>query len=665
MKRIVALMLMLALLLTFTACGSKDGKDDAGKKEQTIDVYESIDETVPSGGFYQVHSIVGVKNMLENPNGNFKILRDIDLEGAVLKSVGTAFTGMVQGGLYTISNFTLEPADNGNVGLFGELEGDVSDLTLANVTIASGSNSQKIGTIAASNNGWITGCKLTGTLRVENAAEDALCGGIVAENTGEIVNCEFGVEIEYSAPGTAQIGSICGSVQGGKVNNVVANGGLDITNGDGKTVGLLAGTAKDIDFVSAVYMGGVNAVDGKLFSNMVGVEENVTLTKCAWRDNSAEPLPEKEQALRDKVEQAMYDMGTQEWTVSQTLYHDCTCSLSGCHGAYSAGITFIGLPYNHKGGNLERFMYCQDENGVMKDWVYDQAAFDGFDAYIGNDCSTAILHAWWTVSNSVDFLRTRFQNPAYRGRELGVIPVGNWAHEEYLGTYNSKPYIEATGEEAVYESYAQVHKGDALFYNPEDVGGHTKMAASEPVIVRNMDGSINPDFSYILTSEQGAGEQYDAEANTITTWKLRSKMTFANLLYHEALPITCEELLTGEMEPVELTVENTVDGRMGMVTGIVKTNYYLNSVTLTVTDSKGNVTAEKVMFPSAGRYYDAASNDTLIRNFVNSFDLASFSTALQGTQYQMGETYDYTITASLATGDQLPVKEGSFTHGSV
>ncbi len=675
MKKIISVLLLLALLLTCAACGNADKAETTGTApeatEETknpslelMDPYQFIDETVPEDGVYQIHSLTGMQNMLEHPDASFVVLKDIDLEGAELTSLGQPFTGEFDGGRFTISNFTVVPAANGDVGLFGENQGTLKNANFKNVTVSAGADSKRIGSIAAANAGTISRCSVEGTLAVSQAAADATCGGVVGENTGTISNSQFTVEMTYSAPGSASIGGLCGTVNGGSIDTLENFGGLEVTSGEGKLVGLLVGQAKDVEIKNGGFVGATNTIDGKLFTDFAGKEENVTFTTCSWRDNSAEPLPANIQALRDKVEQAMYDMGTVEWKVSQSLYHDCTCSLSVCHGAYTAGMTYIGLPYNHKGGNLERIQYCLDENNVMYPWVYESGAFDGFDIYVGNDCSTAILHAWWTVSNSVDFMRTRFQMPSYRGLELGVVPIGDWAWDQDLGTYNSRPYIEASDEQTVYESYALMHKGDAIFYNPEDVGGHTKMVASEPVVVRYQDGTINPELSYVLTDEQGAGESHDPETNTITTWALRTKMTFANLYGHEALPVTCEELLSGEMETPAATMENTMEGKAGMFTGLVKTNYYLNSVELLVTDAAGNVAFEKKMFPSAGKYYDAGSNDTLIRNFITEYDMAHFATALQSVRFEKGQTYSYTVTANLATGDSIQVSSGSFSQGA-
>ena len=60
---------------------------------------------------------------------------------------------------------------------------------------------------------------------------------------------------------------------------------------------------------------------------------------------------------------------------------------------------------------------------------------------------------------------------------------------------------------------------------------------------------------------------------------------------------------------------------------------------------------------------DAFSNDNGIRNYNEEFDMAKFAAPLQKVQFQIGETYSYTVTANLSTGDSFVLKTDSFTNG--
>ena len=270
----------------------------------------------------------------------------------------------------------------------------------------------------------------------------------------------------------------------------------------------------------------------------------------------------------------------------------------------------------------------------------------------------------WTVSNSSDVIRCTYMHP---NTGKGAIPVGDWSWEQGIdpdtgNTYTAnytEPYVYVTGEQQMYECYALMRKGDAYFSISKD-GGHTRMAAADPVVVRDEKGLIDPTYSYVLSHEQGAPAIEDPY---FCTWRLDYKYTFGQLYRGYKVPVTIEELLTGEMEPVECTLSDSVDGKMGMMTGNIKANYFLDSVTLQIKDAKGDVVMDHRMFTTVAHYYDANSNDNGIRNYNDTYDLAGFTAPLQYVQFENGETYSYSITAHLATGDDIHLKDGSFVQG--
>ena len=128
------------------------------------------------------------------------------------------------------------------------------------------------------------------------------------------------------------------------------------------------------------------------------------------------------------------------------------------------------------------------------------------------------------------------------------------------------------------------------------------------------------------------------------------------------IPVTCEELLTGEMEPVECTISQDADGEAGLTTGYIKANYYLDAVTLKITDSQGNVVFNHKMYTTAARRAETGDNDQIMRNYRDDYDMAYFATPLQKLQLEIGETYSYSITARLGTYDEIVVKEDSFVN---
>ena len=112
MKKLIRVLLLLALVLSFCACGT------APEKETTEATEPSVEETTeaPEGGYkydtevteatkpdcshinefepnedgvYQIHTPEGLMNMANHPDGEFELLWHIDMGGANWMPVGT------------------------------------------------------------------------------------------------------------------------------------------------------------------------------------------------------------------------------------------------------------------------------------------------------------------------------------------------------------------------------------------------------------------------------------------------------------------------------------------------------------------------------------------------------------------------------------------------
>lgn len=663
MKKFICLLLTLVLVAScFAGCKKEAPAQSTGDGLLTNeDMFGHIDQTQPMEGVYKIWDIRGLQNIANHPEAKFEILCNMDLGGATLAPI-PEFTGDLNGANFVISNFTLA-GESESFGFVGVNKGKIHNLLLENVTFQPGSSAEKIGTMAAVNEGTIQRCTVGGTMQVTAAAEGASCGALVGCSTGTLANNTVNVDAAYSMASGATIGGIAGALEGGTCEYVTTNGALVVSGGN-KTVGLFAGSAKNFHAQELAFVGSENSLDGKLVEAYFGTQENVTYERMLVRQHHA-PLTPGQQKLRDRVVEEMYKMGTVVWHVTESFDHTCTCTAAQCHGSFEPEITNIGIPYNHKNGSWNRFLYCmeQREDGSyqFKDWVYQTEGYDGHDLYIGNDCSTAVLQAYLTVSNSVDFVRSSYTTPAMG---LGWLPVGDWAwdlgYDMFSGVHRqTDTYLEHNGRDVMYEAYAQLRKGDGLGQN-SDQGGHNRMLSEDAVVVRDENGVIDPDYSYVLVHEQGPPHMNE-EKKTYSTWNINWKYTFASLFGKDYIPITIEELVTGEMETPECYLEGGVDdSRLGLVVGIVKANYSLDAVQMQVKDSKGNVVFEHVMFPTVTKRFDDSANDTLIRRVVMEYDLNGFATPLSQVVFQPGEEYHATITGCLSTYDQIVVKDFSF-----
>jgi len=653
MKKIISVILLFALLLTCGAC-SKEAEQTAvtfrdEKNMSPEELYGHIDETVLTDGVYKIWSPVGVKNMAAHPDASFEVLCNVDMKGAVLEPIGTTaapFTGTITGGEFTISNFTVTPKD-GLLGFVGVNKGTVQGLKLSAVTMKTDVNTHYAGMLAAVNEGTLIRSYVDGTLDATQAAADLTCGGAIGQNTGTYTNGSHDVDITAVAAEQTAVGGIAGKSLGGQLAYIQSNGQLTVT-GQGTQVGLLAGVLEQSAITDCVFMGETNSLNDKLFINLIGSGDETAVTNCAWRDNTPVIIPENELKLRQTVVQRMYEICTVEYRVREDLAHN--------EGSFAVGWTYFGMPYRHMGASLSRIQYLIDEEGYLKDIAYQLPSVE-LQNYMGNDCSTALIQALWSVSNSVDFGHCSRQYPW--DESGGCLFVGDWEPDPGLSVSDSRTHIEYNGEQKIYEAYAQLKMGDFYVYNIPDIGGHTRMAAENAVVVYNQDGTINPNYSYITSHEQG-WTTTDEVKQTSTTCRAGHKYTFANLMFDGAVPVTCEELVTGEMEPATCELLGGAEGKLGMVTGTVKTNYNLDYVDLVICDENGNEVFNHRMWPTLGRSGD--SSDAMRRFYEEEFDLGRFATPLAKTYFAPGETYTYKISATNTPGDTFLVKEGSFTQ---
>lgn len=670
MKKLICVLMTIVVLISCCACGK--GQETAAP---TLDpssiegMYGHIDQTQPIDGVYKIWNSEGVKNMANHPDGNFELLCDVDMQGATLQPIGTdakPFTGTIEGTNHNILNFTVQGGEDANFGFVAVNKGTIQNIRFQNVTLLPGSKVKNAGAFAGDNQGTISRCYMSGTMTIETAAEGGAFGGLVGKNSGKLANTTSMVDLVVNAPAAANVGGIVGITSGGTVQYVDMEGKLTVTGN--KTVGLFAGTATDTVFTNCAFLGADNSLDGKLFTNFTGNADDDELAVAVegrWRDNDIEPMPENVAALRDKVVNTMYAMGSIEWHVDKELVHDCKCSQSACIGVYTPDYTYVGMPYKHGNGNFTSFTgYFLDENNYVQDWVWDMDARFGYDSYMGTMCTSAVETALWTVCNSIDAPIPQAFYPVYYPQN-NCIPVGTGWWEEAVnynqGTAYTDVWVLNRTEQQYFEDMALVRRGDILNQGIEP-GVHTIMVATDPVIVRDQQGLIDGDRSYLTTHEQCGGAAIDDEKMTWTTWRLHKKQTFTALRNKWWIATTIEEFVTGEMETPECKIIDGAEGRLGLTTGIIKGNYFMERVTLNITDSKGNVVVNHYFFPKASKFDDANQRLTGLA-YVDSYDLANFSMFLQNVMFEPGETYEYTISAHLATGDEFLVKTDSFTQG--
>jgi len=380
------------------------------------------------------------------------------------------------------------------------------------------------------------------------------------------------------------------------------------------------------------------------------------------------PMTAEEEAILAERRQIVLDYMREStsvlWTTDQELTYGLAVRDNGTKLRILPGRVYMGVPYAYAVGTQDSFLeYAvgQDEKGIYNITGVEQTAlnYESYGARVGNDCSGTVTNAWSQVGTSFTASRSSEMVEA-----KGAIPIGDY---DFCPTINESGNITYTavvtktnGEQRIYEAYAQLLPADAVFYVTTSGSNHIRMI-SEVHIVRNADGTINGDESYVICLEQTRTNQTAVKTKEIegigkvyVIGGVDVKYTFNKLFTGGYIPCTIRELR--DPTPVEetwITDTQAEHTAQNIFEGNILSNRYIDCVRVTILDEAGNVVQE-----STGRAR---------RRFNKDFQMSRFVTenpgALRGivdvAKLDSGK-YRCTVTARLTTGDEYTVRDFTF-----
>lgn len=694
---------------------NKDGRTDvwdlqlavSGGKADAIALEEALggkDELHPNAeGVYEIYSALGLYNMAEHAKEGltFELKADIDLGGIPWAPVSD-FKGNFHGNGHTVSNVTINCSVGGDTGFFARVDryavdgktvqSVIKDLNLENVVITemASKDARFIGLLAGSNRGIVQNCTTTGVVtdnRMETA-EKVYVGTVVGRNNNH-----------DTIPGAVLSGT----------NTLTATAGS--SNSADKVTGL---TSKMAMFFA----------DGTKVEYKIGIAgySKAAITDMFWQDTtgSIDYKSETEQERRQGVVDHMYKQGTVEWTASEEFTYTSSNNPTGTHSTiYIPGRTYVGIPYNGSGCSYEHFTaQMQSEKDAQGRYVTVLGLEDGtnektgFAAVMGNDCSSAVGWAWASVLPSrvsnygVRVNSTPYMVPnAYNAANYGALPAGGYNMipintDNGVDGRDTRTIIELNGGAAgMAEYYAKSSRGDALLFveytqNAEGTwtkgGGHARMLAYDPVIIRGGDGTIDLNKSYVITHEQGDGlfdnrlengryETYKGYNIKQTSWRTDHKYTLSVLLTEEGfkaeknsgdytrhpgcgygyVPVTVAGFsYEGELrEPYYNAGYTSQDNYHPVIqpnSGWYYSNYMIVRATMVIKDAEGNELYNKTAYMpnnNRGKIYQTLKLDELFADADD--DLVN------------GQTYYETLQVLASNGQTVTVwNNKAFTYPS-
>ena len=674
MKKVLLFLLTAALVFSLAACvgGNSDVSNTTGTPTQPTEPAKPLEAVEPQkkDGVYQLSEPGHLLYLAEHPDQKYALCDDIDMGGYAWTPVDD-FSGSLTGKIsvmynYTISNLTIEAsAADANVGFFRVITGTVKEINFENVTVtAAGTFSGNLGVVAGQNNsklenvdvknctvtvtakdaniGMVTGNNTkgiadsfsTGTLKVTLAGGTTYVGGVTGTCGNILLEVESRVALDVSGNGTAgAAGGITGCLSSA-AKNINYGGQLKVNADATFAAGTLAGDLSNGGIATAYNCATQVQVTGAAQQDAyVGkAAANVSVSDCWTRDLSKNDIPAAEMALRQKVVDYMYRLCTYRWIPSKDMYYTDTCNTASKHEqTWKAGQVYFGPPYAHFALSLEAMEALMEADGTLKSSV----PAEGFNLLFGNDCADSMYWAYSQISSKVTYTLTK--NAICTN---GMLPVGGY---EVTNTISTTDICAANGAEKMYEAYACTRPGDALLFAP----GHIRMAAESAYVFRNADGSINPDKSYVLAHDQGAGFGATQIQNQ-STCKTNTKYTFTQLFKGNYIPLTIEAFTEGP-DAVTVSTTNTATDKTGLAAGIVSSNYRLNWVTVKITDAAGAAVYSKTVYVSNNNEQDTTQ-----------FALSAFRAEINALKLTAGAQYTYAVEVGVAS-QATPVQSFTFT----
>lgn len=555
-----------------------------------------------------------LRRLRVDKTAHYRLIRDIDMEGKVLNPAGneaSPFTGILDGNGFAIKNLVMPfSSSDGNLGIVSRNQGIIRNLRLENVTVTADEKTRHLGCFAGINEGQITGCHISGTLIGKAAA-----GAIAGVSSGVIENCFVSAALTHAA-------ALVGKLTDGEI--------LGCHTSQSPLVGEMTGGRLTECVMDSTALPAVQSLCG-------GQPEY--LYRDVHCDNELTP---GQYLLRAMAVEHMHRMATIPWSPDVELNWKTVYGHDTVTQHYEVGKTYYGMPYTNKYGSLERFEACFNVDGTLKEFIKAMpTGYDGFDLYVGNDCSGAVYWAWSRIGSSFSF---RFTGDAMPLTEGGTLPVGDYAFEPGMETDQIR---DRNGEQIMAESYAKLYLGDAILQRTKAGGGHIRMVSKTPVIYRHRDGSIDLDNSYLFCHEQGGNTGFNMKVGGWnSTWLTDYRYTFRDLYGAHYIPITIRELQEGVRPKATLKEEITA-----MNSGRVSSNWRIISTTAKVLDGEREIWRDCAF--TAVHPYDAETQDTMARSTVREVDLAVHGKNWRDDILRPGKQYVYQVEVLLGNGEVL------------
>lgn len=406
--------------------------------------------------------------------------------------------------------------------------------------------------------------------------------------------------------------------------------------------------------------------------------------KLSWDDINSFPVKTADMTvaeMRDLCVAFFEYSKTFLWTPDESVSY--IRNSSGRQDAMIQGTVYGGLPYvgNASSSPYRMMDYVNPETGLvdMKKALPALGTDDILSMadllYFGSQCAKTASLGWGRVINSADYRRTGNLLPYHGSILLGDI-VMDETKTTWTEDYRTTQVCQENGTEVMYEAYAQLQKADGLVYYT--TAGHVIMAYEDAVVVRNADGTVNGNESYLRVIDQAQTWETDTNASGDSFLRkngIGTKKTFAELYSGSYIPFTFAEFVEGDpIEETTLAITNA-DGTV-LLSGTVRetdrefvTETAAEELTFTelcgatVTSNYGISDVYIIIYNTAGKelYRHAVRSSSAGIPTLKLAETGDQVTTWEYGEVRSGGTYHAEVVVQLYTGERPTVYSGDLT----
>lgn len=366
-------------------------------------------------------------------NKNYTLKNDINCENYDFTTINV-FNGILDGHGYSINNLKINSEDD-YVGLFGTLNGEVSNIVFNNINISAGRNTKYVGTVAGCSKGIIDNITVnSGEIKAEKSDYVGGVVGYVSMKTDAKVK---NMHNSASISGASYVGGIYGYI-GSKNLEIRDSDNKGDVQGTGNYVGGIFGSAdgKILDYEKVENTGDISG-----YNYVGGITGYATMTVNAYEVNNSSKI-KGNAYVGGLFGQIGYNTGhdagaysyiekcTNEGSVIECTGYDGTSTKTACVGG------FVGCAYH---------FYAIDVNN-KSDIIYENEGrfVGGIAGYVTVWKNSKISN----LSNEGNISGASYVGGIY-GYITSYIEFSNGYSSTYdleIKNYNNKGSINGTGD---------------------------------------------------------------------------------------------------------------------------------------------------------------------------------------------------------------------------